>query len=366
MTIIIKIYNRFISIPNYIFVTGNDAYERDPVTFDIYGTKIFEGEESEWELITSEVGNYYTTNRKATVRFDSNNYTSSLYEGIKFVVTKIRYSSTYVQLSDFYPAICSAKYCPAENPYPKTIAGSTAVVPCSDGSSKNRKRKCLINGVWDDEEDLSECENIESNIIYPDIPVFKVYDLIDPIIPTINGVVSKIHSDLILPLSLSLNSKTGVISGYIEESLDPGKNFLIIADTPQGKINTTIFIHAIMPTCSDNITHPNEFAYERCDVEESGYKSRLCLPTSPPTWDVYDESKCTSGKSPRCKYEKSEYIYMLGSKLPDEGIKAKCEYEYNKVTIDNALPSGLSFDSNSGIISGICTSPLLKTLYTSL
>lgn len=359
--VVSKLVNRYVAFNGYVFVTANDSPERDPKKWELYGTTYFNDGDTVWELIDSKSDQALTDLRYTKQSFMVDNPTTKLYNGFKIKFQDTRSWSTIIQLADYYPSMCGGNMCLAENQYPATQTGLTARIPCADGSSNYRTRLCKGDSTWD-YENVTECVGIEGSFSYPTVEPLMMYDLIDPIKPTLNGLVVNIRAskETPLPSSLTIDTVTGEISGIAREKITPAKNYTIIADTPSGEIKTDILLEIKSASCGDSGIYPNEFQTDRCSADQSGYRTRECLATSPPTWSKWDESKCTQGRSPRCNLTNTDYVFTF--KQPITPIKPDCLYPYKSISFDKNLPTGLSVNDNGEIV-GTPLSPMRKSQY---
>lgn len=366
LDIVAKFNNRFISFTSYSFVTGGDCYDRDPSTWVLYAAPLFNetDEDTEWIELDNVSNVILTDTRKAVVSFHTNGI-STPFEAIKISIRGRRggegelwyCTSEHIQFADFYPSSCGIAMCVASDPFPATPAGQNASVPCSAGSSYYRTRECLEDATWGP-DDISQCVGVSGSITYPTVNALPLYSVIDPIVPTIEGLVININA--VLPNELYIDKDTGIITGIPRVPIS-GTRYVITAETTSGQITTTVFIQTSSPTCEGSNVEVNNFEIIRCPVEQSGYQQRECLPSSPPSWDEWDISDCTDGRSPRCNISQPNYQYQIGDYVQ---ITTACEYSYSGCSIDNPLPNGLTFIEASCSIQGTVTSPLRNSQYS--
>lgn len=92
-----------IAVSGYTFTTANDANERDPKSWTLYGSNsesVPGREDGSWVEIDSKTDQEFTTERKTDVHFNVNIYTGTEYKYFKLEITKVR-GGDKTQISEF-------------------------------------------------------------------------------------------------------------------------------------------------------------------------------------------------------------------------------------------------------------------------
>lgn len=368
--LVIRLKTRSIIFDTYTLVTGGDCSVRDPVSWVIYGARIYDEENPVWEVIDTQTDYPITTARNAENRVTIAEPKSYSYQAIKYSFTKVRNDvDSYcgnkgIQISEIYPVLCSVIYCPAEYPYPRTEGGKTASVPCGEGSVNNRTRECDSDGKWK-ADDISKCTDIESSMKYPESITLSLDAVMEQVVPELKGLISNFRVDS-LPEGLHIDNKDGKIFGLPTEIVT-NVSYTIRADVPSGETTTTIMITVYTPSCPviDGVTESipiNEIVTAPCPEGQSGTRTNRCLPSSPPSWEGWDTSNCVDGFDPKCSITPNEYEYQVNTPIQTP-ITPVCEKTIKNVTIEPELPYGLSFDSKTGVVSGTPKTQLIKSSY---
>lgn len=156
-----------------------------------------------------------------------------------------------------------------------------------------------------------------------------------------------------LPEGLSINEKTGVISGT---TTDVGTFSFFITATYERSIKVGLTIVVVIPSCfADSVngyeeTKRNEIVSKSCGYGYSGNETRQCLNTNPPEWGEIDRSQCVLLNLNLEYGSDSYYAY-----LEEEFILEPTVKENLFTTLTCTEIPGLVFDSNTGILSGIPT-----------
>ena len=91
-----------------------------------------------------------------------------------------------------------------------------------------------------------------------------------------------------------------------------------------------------------------------------GERTRECMNEYPAVWA--EESNTCSLKAPVVSYEQSSYVF--NRKVTIEDIHPITQFIITSFTISPELPAGLTFNSETGVISGIPTSTMEMNSYT--
>ena len=247
--------------------------------------------------------------------------------------------------------------CPAEGSWSAITIGSSITIDCPDpvNYEGSLSRTCFMGeseAYWSDV--TNNCEMRAPVISYQSTSYsFFVGQPIAAIVPQVTYIVDAGFTvEPNLPAGLVLDPATGSVSGT-PSVISPMNEYVVTASNTGGKTGTAVLSLAVVTTdCAAELPWPTtstgQVASVPCtptDIYE-GYQTRLCTLS---VWGVPDTSACL-------------LRYPYGVTYPAVISVAK-DFQMNPVTpsymgqvdswsITPMLPTGLSFDTATGTISG--------------
>ena len=331
---------------------------------------------SGWKLYGQNGDNWVLLDEESSVMFSEYMQTKSFlfnntigYHTMKMVVTECNNPQLAIkesncndngfQLSELMFSVFAEKFCPAMDDYPSTPFGNTATKPCPAGYSGTKSRTC-DNGVFGPE--VNNCSLLPPTITL-DVTEFTgtTGRSFTPITPTIEGLEVSVSVLPTLPAGLSLNPQTGVISG-IPTAVTAQASYMLTATNSAGSSSATFSLVVVEgpANCEADGEWPavdnGEYSTIGCPEFYSGEKKRLC--TSGVLGAV--EDMCAP-VAPTVSLAVTAYTVV--SNRPIEPIVPTIVGAEYTVTIEPALPIGLSVNATTGEISGIPTAVTPEATY---
>ena len=332
---------------------------------------------SGWKLYGQNGDNWVLLDEESSVMFSEYMQTKSFlfnntigYHTMKMVVTECNNPQLAIkesncndngfQLSELMFSVRGYdSFCPAEDDYPNTPSGNTATKPCPAGYSGTKSRTCN-NGVFGPE--VNNCSLLPPTITL-DVTEFTgtTGRSFTPITPTIEGLEVSVSVLPTLPAGLSLNPQTGVISG-IPTAVTAQASYTLTATNSAGSSSATFSLVVVEgpANCEADGEWPavdnGEYSTIGCPEFYSGEKKRLC--TDGVLGAVED---LCAPVAPTVSLAVTAYTVV--SNRPIEPIVPTIVGAEYTVTIEPALPIGLSVNATTGEISGIPTAVTPEATY---
>lgn len=365
------------TINHYVIYTATGYSDSVPKSWKFYGTNkevvdcttwnendwILLDEKNDQTLAESTQYDYYINNVKPHLKY-AIEFTDTL-NGVNGV------SLSYIQLYTKYKDI-DDEYC-IENGWGLCCENEYCYGKCPDSYDGYTTRKCeKLNSVLSlSGSDLTKCIPLGpitfkySKNEY----TFAIDDEIEPIIPEYNVIEKGIFtiSPDISKIGLVFDETTGKITGKsTTSSID---TYTIIYSNLGGSLVNYITIIIDKTTkCnppSDDLSwgysKPNTVAQIPCATGYSGYLSRKCQDTTPPTYGEI-ESNCITDKPQSFSYISSNFVLFKGvytDSIIPQYVGANIKFQ--KIT---ELPQGLSLNEKTGVISGTAKDISSSSKYT--
>lgn len=235
-----------------------------------------------------------------------------------------------------------------------TLVNTTAVKNCPNlvDYEGNITRTCLPGSpaVWGPVIDNCVLQ-IPTITLVNDTFEFVKNQQITPIVPIVSGaqITSRTISPT-LPSGLYFNPLTASITGKPTQKIS-ATVFTIVIRNNNGQANVTLTITITALTCpmDDNwpATDSGDVAYRSCPENMEGEWYRTCSADNPPVWQTAVQN-CQYIR-PIVTYPSSTYALQLNQMTT---ITPTTQFLITSWTFAGTLPSGLSFSSSNGVISG--------------
>ena len=229
---------------------------------------------------------------------------------------------------------------------------STKFGNCLYGHTGYTYRTCF-NATWSDIQ-YDQCILLApSSLTYSISNSYYLYSSLE-LIPMKSGIIST-YSSTSLPSGLSLNETSGIISGIPVMNMT-NYQVTVIGSNDAGSKSVTLYFTLLYPDCEeiDNYEGVASGSISKdlngCPEDHTGYTYRTCFNG---TWSEIVDSTCTPVPPNSLSYSVNSFYYLYSP------LQLVPVYTATITSFScNSLPSGLSIDENSGIISGIPTTPL--------
>ena len=224
---------------NYGVVSANDCNVRHPSGWKLLASN----DGSTWDELDSQ-SNQFFTEFKEQKRYDFGNVKA--YNKYRILFNEFKNQAfqgdsqwcraTEFQFADFYlfakriPAVC-----PAKDGFDAAVSGHSSSKPCEEEYTGVISRYCNADGEWENE--------VRACVVGP--PKSITYDVkelnlvakkaMDPITPKIVGLEVTVSTLPTLPTGLSIDTKTGTISGTPQEEMEK-KMYTISVINDSGKV----------------------------------------------------------------------------------------------------------------------------------
>ncbi|KAK8810639.1 hypothetical protein WA158_007214 [Blastocystis sp. Blastoise] len=213
------------------------------------------------------------------------------------------------------------------------------------------------------EQDTSQCKYIPpSSFRYPqDFYIYIYNTTIFPIIPQINTIYADYSISPSLPNGLLLDPNIGVLYGQPVELIER-KSYIIKAANNGGYTATSIEL-SIINTTNSNYCYPegiwsfayrNTIQYHDCPKGYTGILYRKCSLTIPAQWEDPIDQCILENTIITLSYPFSIYVFKPNTYINISPITTGNITSWS--ITPNSLPSGLSFNTYNGTISGSCDS----------
>lgn len=257
--------------------------------------------------------------------------------------------------------------CPAYDSFPATASGETATstTACPTNYEGTARRLCT-NGVFG-ALDTTDCVlKTPSSLVYsPSSATLKRNDPLPTMTPTYTNLVTSWNIDPALPTGLQLTTK-GSIAG-VPTVTSTTTTYTITASNSRGSTTATVTITVNPASCSSMVNlsgnpvtiEHNGVLEETCPAGYSGTASRLCTDG---TYGEVTYENCIALKPTGLSYSVSSYVLDQ-----NESMSTGRPLYGNIITsfsVDPQLPTGLSLDTTTGVISGTATELAERTSYT--
>ena len=224
---------------NYGVVSANDCNVRHPSGWKLLASN----DGSNWDELDSQTNQFFTE-FKQQKRYDVSNVRA--YNKYRILFNEFNNPSlpndatwcrnTDFQFADFslfakrIPAVC-----PAKDGYEAAVSGHSSSKPCEEEYTGVITRYCNTDGEWEDE--VRACIVGPPKSIKYDVKELnlKAKKAMDPITPTIVGLDVTVSTLPTLPSGLSIDTKTGTISGTPKEEMET-KMYTISVINDSGKV----------------------------------------------------------------------------------------------------------------------------------
>lgn len=264
----------------------------------------------------------------------------------------------------------SGANCPADfdNGWSATPAGTNATRSCPDSihyiGSMTRLCQNVVPPAWGEIYDA--CELLTPNITYPvtNVTLEKRVEM-NVITPEVFGAeLDPITISPSLPSGLYFDSATGSINGAPSVKDVVGTVYTITVSNRAGNFSTTLNITIIALTCPAQTpwaeTDAGDRAYQNCGAQMEGSHYRDCVAASPPYWDNPVNT---------CVYSAPVISYptpavSLYRNVPMTTMTPTIVNYASSWSVSPTLPTGLSFSSTNGVISGTPTVESAQASYT--
>ena len=256
-------------------------------------------------------------------------------------------------------------YCPKEGSWPDTLPGEYAEIPCEDPTiySGFRKRRCKNGSVprWGPESNYCALK-APSNLAY-NIPAVLYLDSPYTFYPTYSGRVTQFFTKSQLPLGLSLDSKSGIISGTVMAT-NEGTTITVKALNTKGSTEVTFDVSVSSFYCYPENSWPRASAgtvitLECPDMQNyKGTMTRKCIEpntTFAGGWGPI-VNKCRMLAPRAMSFD--ETAYVLKSYVEMDPLIPYLDGMLTYVYTVPELVEGLTISNTTGIISG---TPLVKS-----
>ena len=248
------------------------------------------------------------------------------------------------------------------------VAGSTATRNCSNPLyyTGNMTRECLATSPPTWGPVINNCVLLPPTISYPVTNVTLEKNVEMSIIkPTLFGAeIQSIQITPSLPAGLYFQPTTGIISGAPSEKNLQGTVYNITITNPAGSDTTQLTIYITSLTCPADGDWPEtdrgEKAWKNCGADKVGEWYRQCSNANPPAWETAVNT---------CVYAAPVISYPTPALNLFKGVAMATQTPtvQGRVTswsADKALPSGVTLNTGSGVISGTPTASMPVTVYT--
>ncbi|KAK8807863.1 hypothetical protein WA158_007392 [Blastocystis sp. Blastoise] len=233
-----------------------------------------------------------------------------------------------------------------------TPTNTTSTKSCDEGLEGSITKKCNLDGTWSNTINTCGLPSIDCTIDISEITIVRLQPIPTYTITcnkpittfTINPIISDIET-------LSFNSETGIISGYYSSIMS--KQIYTIQPVGYiGSISLSITINELYCNVDGewSETVAGTIATHECDSLKEGSITRLCNNEYPASWSESIINTCVY-KSPIISYNEINYIWYR--KTSNVNIIPNIENIVTEWVINPTLPSGLIFNNENGIISGI-------------
>ena len=362
--------NRQEYVNSYTVASANDCNVRHPSGWKVEGSD----DGNTWTLLHQVTGHMWTAYKQSATfdfvptkafnryRWTTTEFNNPAHEGDSFWC-----SGSMMQISELsYSIKRLGSICQATDGYGSAVEGSYSYKDCDQYYTGQKKRLCTA-GVFGP-EDLSGCVvNAPTVFTYPQNSyTFSVNVPITPVTPTVDTTALVFTSNFPLPNGLTLNPSTGVISGtpIVGANLS---QYTITATNASGSKDVTIQISVegtTVQVCNAEGEWPQTLAGQTanlaCPAGQTGIRSRVCQPTTPPTWAAETNTCTAAGGTVTLNYPQSTYSLSVGVVVT---ITPTTTGTINSWTISpTVLPAGLTF--TNGIITGVPTNEKAATPYT--
>ena len=261
----------------------------------------------------------------------------------------------------FFAYFCRISYaqCLQDNLWENTAVGETAVIPCNTYHSVNyyegsMSRMCGDEG-WG--EVVNGCTYLAPwGLSYPSGIIYRTGNSIS-LSPTYSGFVSSWSISPSLPSFLEWDNQTGSISGTLETAFE--LTYTITASNPNANATTTLILSVMNSGCDADAEWPAtpalQTVYLPCTDEYRyiGNISRTCEGYALPRWSEVVHS-CELGPPYALRYPYT--VFNIFSGIPIEGLLPTHRGKGNSYTVNPPLPQGLSFNPQTGEITGMVNS----------
>ena len=224
---------------NYGVVSANDCNVRHPSGWKLLASN----DGSTWDELDSQSNQFFTEFQEQK-RYDFGNVKA--YNKYRILFNEFKNQAfqgdsqwcraTEFQFADFYlfakriPAVC-----PAKDGFDAAVSGHSSSKPCEEEYTGVISRYCNADGEWENE--------VRACVVGP--PKSITYDVkelnlvakkaMDPITPKIVGLEVTVSTLPTLPAGLSIDTKTGTISGTPQEEMEK-KMYTISVINDSGKV----------------------------------------------------------------------------------------------------------------------------------
>ncbi|KAK8803456.1 hypothetical protein WA158_001150 [Blastocystis sp. Blastoise] len=245
--------------------------------------------------------------------------------------------------------------CEQEDYWPVTDAEHTVILPCPnmDLYTGTVERTCLsgLPAYWGNI--INNCMEKSPSFSYPNESVEGIkFRAFIPIAPTIMAVsITEMIISPSLPNGLIFDNTTGLIYGTPTTVTD--KNYYITMKNEIGSSTSFIHITITSISCSSEHEWPSIPIYQSLilscdDIHMEGMKKRTCIDGNPPYWSSI-ENTC---KYPNPSIEYTSTLMNVYRNIDFSVIPVINTYNFTSLSITPSLPSGLTFNSITGQISG--------------
>ncbi|KAK8805914.1 hypothetical protein WA158_002570 [Blastocystis sp. Blastoise] len=260
-----------------------------------------------------------------------------------------------------------AVYCNAEDGFETTKEGLTAEKACSDTSIYEGSiiRECIRdtnnNAIW--KEVIDQCKLRKPTAIYdPNTYILHIYNQITPIVPITTGKIKTIFVYPSLPSGLTIDDKTGIISGTptVGQKTKLHDIYLVNEDTYSMSSITLTVLSDYCPPITENgyewpATSQGSVVTKTCYSGDNGDNdvTRECiLVDNISKWNPINMGNCNDDR-PFIFYEDNhKQLIQLHTISSIEPTITNINENQIEISVNPSLPTGLQIDSITGVITG--------------
>ena len=255
--------------------------------------------------------------------------------------------------------------CSAQDGWSETDAGDTAYKLCPDNKEGDWYRLCQAGNPPTWQTPVDSCQYIKPVVSYPSSFYALQRNQATTITPVTQFYISAWSIQGTLPAGLSFSSANGQISGTPTQETELA-TVTITASNPDKQTQVTLAISVSIFKCAAEGVWPETEAGQTvtrdCDdmTLKEGSISRACVSSGyGVSWaDPVDSCKF---KAPILVYPVSSIVARRGEAI--QAVSPTIGNQIDSMTIEPALPVGLSFHGSSGTISGTPTGEASSRAY---